>query len=95
MLFKKSVVGWTSEFFGYLGYIVSCGYPTRTRTHTRGNSVAHVWLELQLIDFKLSEVRAIQKYTGAFKIREKYLVCFRESMCLKIVIITRISLFKV
>ena len=43
---KKSVVGyivgWTPEYFGCLGYIVSCGYPTRTRTHTRGNSVAHV-----------------------------------------------------
>jgi len=31
--FKKSV----------FGYIVSYGYPTRTHTHTRGNSVAHVW----------------------------------------------------
>jgi hypothetical protein len=43
---KKSVVGfivgWPPEFFGCLGYIVSCGYPTRTHTHTRGNSVAHV-----------------------------------------------------
>jgi len=38
------IVGWTTEFFGCLGYIVGCGYPTRTRTrtHTRGNSVAHV-----------------------------------------------------
>jgi hypothetical protein len=25
-------------------YIVSCGYPTRT--HTRGNSVAHVWAKV-------------------------------------------------
>jgi hypothetical protein len=27
-------------YLKFLGYIVSCGYPTRT--HTRGNSVAHV-----------------------------------------------------
>jgi hypothetical protein len=39
------IVGWTPEFFSCLGYIVSCGYPTRTHTHTRGNSVAHVWME--------------------------------------------------
>jgi len=37
------IVGWKPKYFGYLGYIVSCGYPTRTHTHTRGNSVAHVW----------------------------------------------------
>ncbi len=30
------------EYFSCLGYIVNCGYPTRTHTHTRGNSVAHV-----------------------------------------------------
>jgi len=36
------IVGWKPEYFGCLGYIVSCGYPTRTHTHTRGNSVAHV-----------------------------------------------------
>jgi len=45
--FKKSVVGyivsWRLEYFSCLGYIVSCGYPTRTHTHTRENSVAHVW----------------------------------------------------
>jgi hypothetical protein len=45
--FKKSVVGyivgWITEYFGCLRYIVSYGYPTRTQTHTRGNSVAHVW----------------------------------------------------
>ncbi len=35
-------VGWAPEYFGCLGYIVSYGYPTRTHTHTRGNSVAHV-----------------------------------------------------
>ncbi len=23
------IVGWTHEFFSFLGYIVSCGYPTR------------------------------------------------------------------
>ncbi len=40
--FKNSVVGWTPEYFSYLGYIVSYGYPTRTHTHTRGNSIAHV-----------------------------------------------------
>jgi len=34
--FKKSVVG----------YIVSCGYSTRIHTHTRGNSVAHVWMQV-------------------------------------------------
>jgi len=47
--FKKSfvgyIVGWTPEIFSCLAYIVGCGYPTRTRTHTRGNSVAHVWLQ--------------------------------------------------
>ncbi len=35
-----SVVGWTPEFFGCLEYIVSRGHPSRT--HTRGNSAAHV-----------------------------------------------------
>jgi len=44
--FKKSVVGyivdWTPEYFGYIGHIVSCGYPT----HTQGNLVAHVWLKM-------------------------------------------------
>jgi len=48
--FKKSVVGyifgWIPEFFSCLGYIVGCGYPTRTHTHTRGNSVAHVCIHL-------------------------------------------------
>jgi len=39
--FKKSVVEY---IIGCLGYIVGCGYPSRTHTHTRGNSVAHVWL---------------------------------------------------
>jgi len=28
------IVGWIPEFFSCLGYIVSCGYPTRTHTHT-------------------------------------------------------------
>jgi len=37
----------TPEFFGCLGYFVGCGYPTRTRTLTRGNSVAHVWKQLR------------------------------------------------
>jgi len=46
---KKSavvyIVGWAPEFFSGLGYIVSYGYPIRTHTHTRGNSVAHVCLK--------------------------------------------------
>ncbi len=54
--FKKSVVGyivgWVPEFFSCLGYIVSCGYPTRTNTCTRGNSVAHVWLYHRYLDQK-------------------------------------------
>jgi len=37
------IVSWKPEYFSCLGYIVSYGYPTRTHTHTRGNSVAHVW----------------------------------------------------
>jgi hypothetical protein len=37
------IVGWIPEYFGCLEYIVSCGYPTRNHTRTRGNSVAHVW----------------------------------------------------
>jgi hypothetical protein len=40
--FKKSVVGWKPEYFSCLWYIVSCEYLTRTHTHTRGNSVAHI-----------------------------------------------------
>jgi hypothetical protein len=36
--FKKSVVG----------YIVSCGYPTRAHNNTRGNSAAHVWQEVMI-----------------------------------------------
>jgi len=43
------IVGWAPEFFSCLGYIVSCGYPTRTHTHTRGNSVARVCQELLLV----------------------------------------------
>ncbi len=39
------IVGWTPEFFTCLGYIVSCGYPNRTHTHTRGNSVAYVCMK--------------------------------------------------
>jgi hypothetical protein len=35
-------LGCPTDNFGCLGYIVSCGYPTRTHTHTRENSVAHV-----------------------------------------------------
>jgi hypothetical protein len=36
------IVGWTPEFFSCLGYIASCGYPTRTHTHTRGNSSINI-----------------------------------------------------
>ncbi len=43
--FKKSVVGyivgWKLEYFSFqLDTRVFCGYPTRTHTHTRGNSAA-------------------------------------------------------
>jgi hypothetical protein len=47
------IVGWKPEYFGCLGFIVSCGYPTRTHTHTRGNSVAHVWFDEISIDFNI------------------------------------------
>jgi hypothetical protein len=40
--FKKSVVGY---IFGWKPEYFSClGYPIRTHSHTRGNSVAHVCL---------------------------------------------------
>ena len=57
MCFKKSVVGyiigWKPEYFGCLGYIVSCGYPTHAHTHTRGNSVAHVCVGVVCILFEI------------------------------------------
>jgi len=43
--FVGYIGGWKPEYFSCLGYFVSCGYPTRTHTHTRGNSLAHVWLK--------------------------------------------------
>ncbi len=50
--FKKSVVGyvvgWTPEYFSCLGYIVSCGYPKRTHTHIRENSVAYECMFLDI-----------------------------------------------
>jgi len=72
--FKKSVFGyifgWTPEFFSCLGYIVSCGYPTRTHNHTRGNSVAHgsqeVMIYLQILVLQICKMLCImlQQYTS-------------------------------
>jgi hypothetical protein len=44
------IVSWTPEFFSCLGYIVSCGYPTRTHTHTRG------LLQLLMYDHQIDQI---------------------------------------
>jgi len=60
---------WTPEFFGCVGYIVSCGYPTRTRTHTRGNSVAHVFVSTRVQIFVIKKFKAFFKKKGKNRIK--------------------------
>jgi hypothetical protein len=76
---KKSVVGyivgWVPEFSSCLGYIVSCGYPTRTHTHTRGNSVAHVCL--LVFNLKFSE----NHYPQILATTESFVVDFGTKKC--------------
>ncbi len=56
---------WTPEFFGCLGYIVSCGYPTRTR----GNSVAHVFVSTRVQIFVIKKFKTFFKKKGRNRIK--------------------------
>ncbi len=47
------IVSWTPEYFSCLGYIASCGYPTRTHTHTRENSCMTVYSNTNLFFLEL------------------------------------------
>jgi len=60
----------TPEFLGCLGYIISCGYPTRTHTHTRGNSVAHVCAKLNYFNLNSWQKSALYPLDFNFNLND-------------------------